>query len=156
MEESPLSRRRGQSCSRIRSFSRGRSKSPRKAGEPGPGILNGRSATHDGRKREGSLGWKMLRINRVDEVREFSPWPEERLGQGQQGEERPELQNGVEEYVNMRKDVQLQSAKEVFGEKFDEIEMADNEMVNSDEKVEYYEGSVQITITPTRRVAKII
>jgi hypothetical protein len=126
-EESPPGRRRGQSCSRIRrSYSRGRSRSPRRAGEPGPGILKGRSATHDGRKREGSLEWKMFRFNRVEEVREFSPWPEERLSHHCVGEDDEGQGNGVEK-------------------------------VDDDEKKVYKnECSVEVTITPTGRVAKII
>ena len=45
-EESFCGRRKGRSFS---SFSRGRSWSPRKTGQPGPGILKGRSSTNDGR-----------------------------------------------------------------------------------------------------------
>ena len=66
-------RRRGRSFSRVRSYSRGRSRSPRQPGQPGPGILKRSCSTHEGRKIEGSVGWKMLRISRVDQVREISP-----------------------------------------------------------------------------------
>ena len=155
-KESPPGRRRGQSCSRIRSYSRGRSRSPRRAGEPGPGILKGRSVTHDGRKREGSVGWKMFRINRVEEVREFSPWPEERLSQGHGGEDDRDGRRGNEvgEDVVSRKIAKNQVAQSDFCGKI--VEAENVEMNDVQKNFEEIECSVQVTITPTRRITKIV
>jgi len=69
-------RQRVRSLSRVRADPvRGRSKSPRKPGEPGPGILKGRSkSAHFGRSKNVSVSewtYKAVRINRVDQVKYF-------------------------------------------------------------------------------------
>merc|ERR1719260_488870 len=70
------------SYSRVRcEQSRGRSRSPRSPGVPGPSILKQRSQSKHGRGLGGDTivtgrTWKRFRISDVDQVPEFSPSPE--------------------------------------------------------------------------------
>jgi len=73
---------RSRSYSRVRcEQSRGRSRSPRSPGVPGPSILKKRSQSARGRGLGGDIivtgkTWKRFRISDVDQVLEFSPSPE--------------------------------------------------------------------------------
>jgi len=147
-EKSPLSsdrisysHSRTASCSRVR----GRSRSPRKPGQPGPGILKGRSATHDGRRE---VRWKMLRISRVDDVREFSPWQEEREGTSHSGAEETGHDDGQGE-ENGDEKVETRSEGHQFGpggcKKVDVNEELTREVFDKEqvEKVAFDEEPVQ-------------
>ena len=61
-----------------------------------------------------STGWKMLRINRVDQVREYSPWPGE-TATGGQGGGTEELIKGQEEEHQLER-VREQDIDKVGGE----------------------------------------
>jgi len=80
--ENNLTGTRSRSYSRVRcEQSRGRSRSPRSPGVPGPSILKQRSQSAHGRGLGGDTivtgkTWKRFRISDVDQVLEFSPSPE--------------------------------------------------------------------------------